>query len=107
MIGTLLVALMWRSLIPAGFMPRSGGLLAVEICHAGFPASISHHGDNGSRGHVEHCLFASAAAAPLPHSSFTTPLIVLTELFRPEGATRNVLVERVHIPEPRGPPSLS
>jgi DUF2946 family protein len=106
-IGVLLIALMWRALIPPGFMPKSGGLLAVEICHAGFPTSSSHHHDGDNKGHVEHCLFASAAAAPLPHSSFATALIVPTELFRSADAQRHVPVQRVHIPEPRGPPRSS
>src|SRR5579862_4715759 len=71
-IGALLIAFAWRALIPPGFMPKSGGLLAVEICHAGALAPLSHHGDNDSKGHVEHCLFAGAAAAPLAHSSLGT-----------------------------------
>jgi len=62
-IGTLLVALVVRALIPAGFMPATDRPFSFQICPDGFPAALL--GDA-----------AGAAATPIPaaaHGDATMP----------------------------------
>jgi len=61
----LLVALAFRALIPVGFMPAADGAFSLQICRAGFLASIDpavQHAPPGQPSHFEHCLFGSAPA---------------------------------------------
>ena len=104
-IGALLIALIWRAFIPAGFMPKSGALLTLEICHGGLPAPSPHSGHRGDTAHIEHCLFAGMAAAPLPQSDAATTLAAPDERTIPRQATNDFPVTLVHVPEPRGPPA--
>jgi hypothetical protein len=113
----LLIALVFRALVPAGFMPASDRPFSIEICHDGFPTQLlphdgSHHSHDGSHhpghsSHFEHCLFGGGSTAgPTPH--ITTILsVALTRIgsvfvFVPSP----VSVRLVHIPQPRAPPSF-
>src|ERR1700728_3884655 len=61
----LLVAIVFRALIPAGFMPSSQRPFSLEICHAGTLAHSGTSPDHSS--HFEHCPFGSApGSGPLP-----------------------------------------
>lgn len=67
-ISTLLVALVVRALIPAGFMPAADRPFSFQICPDGFPAALlqdgaalpasahegHHHHDNGEAAHAGH-----------------------------------------------------
>jgi hypothetical protein len=62
----LLVALVLRALIPAGFMPASGEGFSLTICRGDLsvPASPQDTGRHpGNALHTEHCAFGSAPAA--------------------------------------------
>ena len=107
LIATLvLVGLVFRGLIPAGFMPSSEHPLRLEICHDGFPVQLlAHHRHSGSQLHVEHCLFgAGSASGPALH----IPLFVLqapvARAPAPALARSPLPVQLVHLPQPRGPP---
>jgi hypothetical protein len=59
----LLVAIVFRALIPAGFMPSADRPFSLEICHAGslaLPAGSDHSGHPGHSSHFDHCPFGSA-----------------------------------------------
>jgi hypothetical protein len=161
-ISALLVALVVRALIPAGFMPATDRPFSFQICPDGFPAALlktgtagllhlddaspthahHHHGDgataaepaldppsgasslageasengpqpNGPGHHhssvsSEHCVFAAAAGtvALAFAPTFSAPAITLGA---PEFSYVSPAVEsrRFHLPQPRGPPSLS
>ncbi len=103
----LLVAIAFRALIPAGFMPSAQRPFSLEICHAGTLAP-GHTVPPGHPSHFEHCPFGSApGAAPLP----SLPRVAQPELTAAPAighfATRRVGVrlERAHAA--RAPPFLA
>jgi hypothetical protein len=131
-IGFLLLTLVVRALIPAGFMPSASGSFPVEICPEGFPSQLLHgvahehgvtheHGTahdhsahagagathhHGSSG-FDHCIFTGlAGAGPAPCA--TPGLLPLTALATQpcEIACPAFHVQRVRIPQPRAPPAL-
>jgi Protein of unknown function (DUF2946) len=106
----LLVALLFRGLVPTGFMPASDRPFSIEICHDGFPTQLlSHDGSRhpGHSSHFEHCLFGGGSTAgPTPHVT-----AVLCVAFTRLGSVSPVVpspvsVRLVHIPQPRAPPSF-
>ncbi|HVY79776.1 MAG TPA: hypothetical protein VG994_02245 [Steroidobacteraceae bacterium] len=133
LISILLIAVMTRALIPAGFMPSTERPFSFEICPDGFPAQLlqdpdrhaahhhhahggtapaeSQHPGNGSHDHAaraEHCVFAAAAATgPAPHAALLlTPIesAVVPHLYRSPSAPA---LARYRVQQPRGPPALS
>jgi Protein of unknown function (DUF2946) len=113
----LLIALAFRALVPAGFMPASDRLFSLEICPEGFPPQLLHHGtDHGSRvhhgashshnsAHSEHCVFAAVTGAGpgtlvngvhAPLDSFLAPLF--------DTAPFALRTQRFRIQQPRAPP---
>jgi hypothetical protein len=137
LISALLLALVTRALIPAGFMPATDRPLSFQICPEGFPAQLlassqdphahHHHGAGAeqpasaqsgaasagthhqhSAAGNEHCVFAAAAAAgPL---AFAPTFAAEAAIALPLPAT--VLPSRTEslrfrLPQPRGPPALS
>jgi hypothetical protein len=105
----LLVALTFRALIPMGFMPAADGAFSLQICRAGFLASIDppdQHAPPGQPSHFEHCPFGSAPAtgpiANVPALQAAGPLA-----FPPAGdfitLRLGARLERAH--QPRAPPS--
>jgi len=125
-ISMLLVAVVARALIPAGFMPAAG--FTYEICPDGFPAQLLHdehaahhshgaeHSENQHSGHgshehaarAEHCVFAAAAGAgPAPHAALLLAVVesqTAPQLyFSPAPPT----LARHRVQQPRGPPLLS
>lgn len=117
----LVVAYALRALIPGGFMPGSGGALALQICPVGFPAALlSHanehegHHSSGSPAHDHnswmsgHCAFAAAAAGAPPPCISAVVVVVHPRGSQPRIATVPASLDfRFHIAQPRGPPSLS
>jgi hypothetical protein len=109
--GLLLVALAFRALIPAGFMPSAERPLTLEICHAGSLMALdAQHPVPHPAGssHLEHCPFGAAPSlAVLPHLS--TPLPAGSS-HSPSAAALEPLrylarLERAH--PARGPPRLA
>jgi hypothetical protein len=70
----LLVAIAFRALIPAGFMPSAQRPFSLEICHAGTlahpagtPAASDHSAPPDHSSHIDHCPFGTApGTGPLP-----------------------------------------
>jgi Protein of unknown function (DUF2946) len=109
----LLVALVFRGLVPAGFMPSSDRPFSIEICHDGFPTQLlSHHSHDGNRhsgsaSHLEHCLFGSGSTAgPAPHVApvLSVALTCLGSVLT--AVVSLVSVRLVHVPQARAPPSF-
>jgi hypothetical protein len=110
-ISILLVALVFRALIPVGFMPASGNLFSLTICRADFPApsppqDTDRHPGNPPR--IEHCAFGNAPAAGpgvevagvLPVSVTACEPILVSEPLR-------INVRLVRAQQPRGPPRFA
>ncbi len=128
LIGVLLVTLLVRALIPAGFMPATDRPLSFQICPDGFPAALlgsaqdphAHHhlhhngGEAGGAPHnhgsasAEHCVFAAAAAAGAVAfaPTFSAPAV---NLGAPQSPYVSPTIEsrRYRVQQPRGPPALS
>jgi len=115
----LLVALAFRALVPAGFMPAPGHPLSLEICPEGFPPQLLHHAmDHGAGLHhsgaashshnsarSEHCVFAAVASAGVAtHAQgvHAPPDSSLAPLF--DVARFALRTERFRIQQPRAPP---
>jgi hypothetical protein len=108
--GILVLALLlFRSYVPAGFMPADGVPFALQLCpaiSAGMPAHLHHHA--GTHADFESCPFGSVpGAGPISHH-------VDFETAGPAPTQQRVVVaapalahraERCH--PPRGPPSLA
>ncbi len=106
--GLVLVALAFRALIPAGFMPATDRAFSLEICRAGFLAAIDpldQPAPPDHSSHFEHCPFGTAPA--------TGPIAAVPAL--PAGGLRafppagdfvtlrlGVRLDRAH--QPRAPP---
>ena len=126
LISFLLLTLVVRALIPAGYMPAAGGSFPVEICPEGFPSQLLHgvahkhgtahehsaHTGAGATHHhgssvSDHCVFAGlAGAGPAPCAA--SPLLPLTALAAQpcDLACPAFRAQRVRIPQPRAPPAL-
>jgi hypothetical protein len=105
----LLVALAFRALIPAGFMPAADGGFSLQICRAGFLASIDPpdpHAPPGHPSHFEHCPFDSAPATgptanvPALHAAGLTPSPPLGDFVTLRLGAR---LDAAH--QPRAPPA--
>ena len=131
LISALLLALVTRALIPAGFMPATDRPLSFQICPDGFPAQLlassqdphAHHHHLGagtgaeepssthhqhSAAGNEHCVFAAAAAAgPLAFApTFAAEAAIALPLRATILPSRTESL-RFRVPQPRGPPALS
>jgi hypothetical protein len=108
--GFLLAMLLLRAYVPIGFMPASGAPFLVELCPATTALSMpmhSHHDHSDTHSHFENCPFGSVTAAgPLPAFGEAGPLpqFDLYSVVAIEPIA--VGVTRIHLPQPRGPPSL-
>lgn len=123
----LLLALTFRALIPAGFMPSGAGQFGLQICPDGFPAQLlagsghdslsprhHHASDEGAPGKTSHdhkawmsghCAFAAVASAPplwQPH----VLAVALTSFSVRVPDSRGTLPHshRFQIAQPRAPP---
>jgi hypothetical protein len=114
--GAVLLLLLFRAYVPAGFMPAAGAPFQLELCPSGLqtqtPLSVSMsmpqgHQHAGSHVAFDHCPFGSApAAGPISQLLGFQPAQQAgshrASEFRAEvfGAR----VQRAH--QPRGPPFL-
>ena len=78
MLALLSLVLLFRTLIPAGYMiaPSSGGI-ALTLCEAAAPAASAHHdGHEAPAQPTQPCAYAALAAPALPPEPppFGTPL---------------------------------
>jgi hypothetical protein len=106
--GAMFLALMFQSMIPAGFMPASDGSFALQVCHSGL---LTQSGDeqntthSGGHSHVEFCPFgALPGAGPIAHiAAFLAPLSITPQSAAKSGFRRPATrFDRAH--PPRGPP---
>jgi hypothetical protein len=107
--GILVLALLlFRSYVPAGFMPADGVPFALQLCPAvtaGMPAHLHHH--PGTHAQFELCPFGSVpGAGPISHhidfeSAGPAPTQRILAFDAPRLSHR---AERCH--PPRGPPLL-
>lgn len=118
LISVLLVALVTRALIPAGFMPA--GDFTYQICPDGFPAQLlhdehaaHHHHDGGSPSHehaarAEHCVFAAAAGTgPTPQTALLLTAVETNAVAHIYFSPAPPPLTRYRVQQPRGPPRLS
>ena len=108
----LLVALVLRALIPAGFMPASGEGFSLTICRGDLSVPSSPHDTvrhPGNAPHTEHCAFGNAPApGPAMEVARVLPTPVTSAepiLFLSEPLHLNVGLVRVQ--QPRGPPRFA
>src|ERR1700690_182886 len=106
--GVLLVAVTFRALIPAGFMPSAERPLRLEICRAGYLARLdtaapAQHPHGAPQN--EHCPFGAAPGAGVLPATVALPLastIVIAPTIEFEALRIAVRVDRAH--PARGPP---
>jgi len=111
-ISILLVAVMFHALIPAGFMPASGKLFSLTLCHGNVPAPTApqdagKHAGNSS--HTQHCAFGNAPAAG-PAMELARVLLTAVTASQPTVLFSEPLrtsVALVRVQQPRAPPRLA
>ena len=107
--GTLLLALLlFRSYVPAGFMPADGVPFALQLCPAAaqMPGHLHHHA--GSHAQFEVCPFGSVpGAGPTSHHVDFEPAgpAAAERILAFEVPRLNQRAQRAH--QPRGPPALA
>ena len=98
--GILLLSLLFRALIPTGFMPARHAF-GLIVCHDGM------HAHAGGKAHVEHCPFGSApASGPTPSVGAVISLAVADQVSQLAIEPLPLGVRLVHLPQARGPPSI-
>jgi len=113
----LLPALVFRALIPVGFMPGVGQSLTLELCSSvGYVTSVVHFGADGlpvedpQGGHGDRhspCAFAaSATAAPAPSAAMPTLPPAATPFSARRGSAILPGAPSLY-PTARGPPHLA
>jgi hypothetical protein len=109
-ISLLLLTLLFRAYVPAGFMPAPGAPFRLEICPTGMHMHMhmpQGHQPIGGHSRADDCPFGSApGSGPVPH-------VVAFELAAPAVAQSPFLFEslrpgvRARAHQPRGPPALA
>jgi hypothetical protein len=130
LISLLLVAVVVRALIPAGFMPAADRPFTLEICPDGFPAQLLHHDEHAAHHHhaqtdsgspnaekgsqehgaarAEHCVFAAAAGVgPAPQIALLLAPIETGAAPLFTLTSRTPALTRHRVQQPRAPPTLS
>lgn len=107
--GTLLATLLWRALIPSGFMPATDGSAALVFCPEGMPDMVLERttGDPHGSDHTEHCPFGAAPSAA-PVSSATVAAVRTDDLAQPPAQRYDSprLADRsARAHQPRAPPA--
>jgi hypothetical protein len=114
--GLLLLALLlFRSYVPAGFMPADGVPFALQLCPAvtaAMPDPLHHHAGThdhaGTHAQFELCPFGSVpGAGPISHHIDFEPAgpVPARRLVAFEAPRLTQRAERSH--PPRGPPTLA
>ncbi len=106
--STLLVTLLWRALIPVGFMPAADGSAALMICPEGMPDMVIGHDAGHAHGsdYTEHCPFGAAPfAAPLPAITIVaTPAGELAPAPAQRSESLHLVARSTGAHQPRAPP---
>jgi hypothetical protein len=108
----LLVALVFHALIPVGFMPASGKLFSLTLCHGDFPAPSSPQDTGkhpGNSSHTQHCAFGNAPAAG-PAMELARVLLTAVTASEPTllfSEPLRINVALVRVQQPRGPPRFA
>jgi len=108
----LLVALVFHALIPVGFMPASGKLFSLTLCHGDIPAPASPQDaakHPGNPSHTQHCAFGNAPAAG-PAMELARVLLIAVTASEPTllfSEPLRINVALVRVQQPRGPPRLA
>jgi hypothetical protein len=108
----LLVALVFHALIPVGFMPASGKLFSLTLCHGDFPARSSAQDTGkhpGNSSHTQHCAFGNAPAAG-PAMELARVLLTAVTASEPTllfSEPLRINVALVRVQQPRGPPRFA
>ena len=107
----MLAAFAVRALIPPGFMPAHAAPLTLEICPDGFPAQLlghaAHH-SHGKHAHADHCVFGGAGAGgPAPQLANLAGLWLAPQPPVERRDRAIPLVQLIHLPQPRGPPTAA
>jgi hypothetical protein len=109
LISLILLVLVARALIPAGFMPAGDGSAQLMLCPNGMlmPSDAGKAAGAGQL-HTDHCPFGSAPfAAPITHLP-VIPVVagaVRTPAFEPASWVPSARAARTH--QPRAPPRLN
>ncbi len=101
-ISLLLLVLVARALVPAGFMPSTAGSAALTLCPDGMvmPAGA------GSYGHTDHCPFGAAPfAAPIAHFPPTPVLAAAVSITGVESLPWVPSARAARAHQPRAPPA--
>jgi hypothetical protein len=101
-ISLLLLALVARALVPAGFMPSTDGSSALTLC----PDGMVMPSGSGGFAHTDHCPFGAAPfAAPINH--FAPPPVLATALGTVgfESASWVPSARTARANQPRAPPA--
>ena len=111
----LLPTLVFRALIPVGFMPGAGSAFALELCSsAGFGSTfVAYDGDGTPVGHErslghEPCAFAAGAGIG-PAPEIASPAAPAPAVVSTAGRTAPILsaLQASLRPPPRAPPAGS
>ena len=108
--GVVLLAVLARVWVPAGFMPSTGHGIALKFCHAGMsmPAEPVSPGSQPARaGHAEHCPFGSAPSMGFVVTALlavATALVVACATFEFSTLHASLRLPRAH--RSRAPPPL-
>jgi hypothetical protein len=108
----VLAAILYRGLIPAGFMPAVGEAAAhggmVMLCPHGDMAMPGHDGKGSGSASIEQCPFGAAVGPALTSETPTLALASLAAAFRPEWSLIPNRGVQPHLQPPaRGPPASS
>lgn len=111
LIWLVLAAILYRGLIPAGFMPAAGqpghGSLLV-LCPHGDMAMHGHDGKGPGSAGIEQCPFGAAAGPALTSGNLTVGLARLAAAFRPDWSPVAGRADQPRLQPPaRGPPAAS
>jgi hypothetical protein len=122
-ISILLMVLVVRALVPAGYMPSTERPFSFQICPDGFPAQLlksshaehhHHHGGGDDEQpspdsvRAEHCVFGVAASAgPAPESLLLSAVPPTQARVQLETETAILSPQRFRQPPSRAPPAFS
>ena len=105
MLAMLALVLLFRTLIPAGYMlAPSGGGLALTLCEAAAPPASAHHdGHDAPTKPRQPCAYAALAAPALPPA----PPLIGTPPSSPETVSADRVAPASIPPSPASPPPPS
>jgi len=112
-IGLLLLVLVTRALVPAGFMPAGDGSAQLTLCPDGMlmpadPGSAAAGMPDAGHPHTDHCPFGSAPfAAPIADLAVIPVLAVAIGIRGCDSCPRVPGTRAARAHQPRAPPDLT